>query len=147
MSSTGTFPICPQSLSVSEEWHASLPAASRSLLETLQHPPALSRELVLVSWAAGCMGQPPLCGWGGERTLWWGSLPLQTPVCTVLHISGLLPFFLLPGIKPFGKLVVNILRTFSSANRNRRALPPKRLKKNKIEIHLNKQKKWLNCHA
>lgn len=141
MSTTGTFPICARSLAGSEEgqrWAASLSAGSCSLLQTLQHPPALSRGLVLGSWAGGCMGQPPLHGWCGERTLCHGNLPFQPPARADLQISGLLSFPPLPGIKPLGKAVVNILRKFSSANRNRRVLPPKHLKN--IEIHLNKQK-------
>lgn len=99
MSTTGTFPICAQSLAGSEEgqwWAASLSAGLPTLLQTLQYPPALSRGLVLGLWAAGCMEQPPLHGWSGERTLRRGSFPLQTPVHTDLQISGLLLFSSFP---------------------------------------------------
>jgi len=45
VSTTGTFPICAQSLAGSEEgqrWAASLSVGPCSLLQTLQHAPALS---------------------------------------------------------------------------------------------------------
>lgn len=94
------------------------------------------------SWVSGATSTSWL-GWGADLAP--GDPPVAKPPCTQTCRSRGFSLFPPSWYRASEKLVVNILRKFSSANRNRRALPPKHLKN--IEIHLNKQKKWLNCHA